>query len=106
MFAVAIWDAGPRRLVLARDGFGKKPLYYWSDGRRFVFGSEIKALLAAGVSAEMADEQLGAYLAFGYVPSPATFFRGIRRLPPASVMVVDAQGATAPRPYWDLDYPP
>jgi asparagine synthase (glutamine-hydrolysing) len=106
MFALAIWDARARRLVLARDGFGKKPLYYWADGRRFVFGSEIKAVLAAGVSAEMADEQLGAYLAFGYVPSPATFFRGIRRLPPASVMVVDAQGPSAPRPYWDLDYPP
>ncbi|PYQ44266.1 MAG: asparagine synthetase B, partial [Acidobacteria bacterium] len=70
MFALAIWDARRRRLVLARDGFGKKPLYYWSDARRFVFGSEIKALLAAGVPAEMADEHLGEYLAFGYVPTP------------------------------------
>ncbi|HET6900041.1 MAG TPA: asparagine synthase (glutamine-hydrolyzing), partial [Vicinamibacteria bacterium] len=106
MFALAIWDARRRRLVLARDPFGKKPLYYWSDARRLVFGSEIKALLAAGVPAEMADERLREYLAFGYVPTPATLFRGIRKLPPASLMVVDAQGPSAPRAYWDLAYPP
>jgi asparagine synthase (glutamine-hydrolysing) len=106
MFALAIWDARRRRLVLARDPFGKKPLYYWSDARRFVFGSEIKALLAAGVPAEMADEHLGEYLAFGYVPTPSTFFKGIRKLPPASLMVVDAHGPSAPRAYWDLSYPP
>ena len=82
--------------MLARDSFGKKPLYYWSDARRFVFGSEIKALLAAGVPAEMADEHLAEYLAFGYVPTPATFFKGIRKLPPASLMVVDAQRAFGP----------
>ena len=56
MFALALWDARRRRLLLARDPFGKKPLYYWHDARRFVFGSEIKALLAAGVPAEL-DEQ-------------------------------------------------
>ena len=106
MFALAIWDARSRRLVLARDPFGKKPLYYWSDARRLVFGSEIKALLAGGVPAEMADERLREYLAFGYVPTPATLFRGIRKLPPASLMVVDAQGPSAPRAYWDLAYPP
>jgi len=106
MFALAIWDARARRLVLARDAFGKKPLYYWSDARRFVFGSEIKALLAAGVPAEMADEHLGEYLAFGYVPTPSTLFKGIRKLPPASLMVVDAHGPSALRAYWDLSYPP
>jgi asparagine synthase (glutamine-hydrolysing) len=106
MFALAIWDGRRRRLVLARDSFGKKPLYYWSDGRRLVFGSEIKALLAAGVGAEMADEHLPEYLAFGYVPTPDTFFRGIRRLPPASLMVADAEGVKAPRRYWDLAFPP
>jgi asparagine synthase (glutamine-hydrolysing) len=106
MFAVAIWDARARRLVLARDPFGKKPLYYWSDSRRLVFGSEIKALLAAGVPAEMADEHLREYLAFGYVPTPSTFFKGIRKLPPAALMVVDARGPSVPRAYWDLTYPP
>ena len=72
MFALAIWDARTRRLLLARDHFGKKPLYYWQDSRRFVFGSEIKALLAAGVPVEMAEENLGEYLAFGYVPRAGT----------------------------------
>jgi asparagine synthase (glutamine-hydrolysing) len=106
MFALAIWDAGRRRLLLARDPFGKKPLYYWSDERRLVFGSEIKALLAAGAPAEMAEERLGEYLAFGYVPTPHTLFRGIRKLPPASLMIADAHGVGAPRRYWDLAFPP
>ena len=105
MFALVIWDARSRRLVLARDHFGKKPLYYWHDARRFVFGSEIKALLAAGVPAEMAEEGLGEYLAFGYVPTPRTLFRGIKKVPPASLLVIDAGGVAAPRPYWDLRFP-
>jgi asparagine synthase (glutamine-hydrolysing) len=105
MFALAIWDRRRRRVVLARDPFGKKPLYYWSDGRRLVFGSEIKALLAAGVPAEMAEERLGEYLAFGYVPTPHTMFRGIRKLPPASWLVADASGVGEPHAYWDLAFP-
>jgi asparagine synthase (glutamine-hydrolysing) len=105
MFAVALWDARRRRLVLARDPFGKKPLYYWHDDRRFVFGSEIKALLAAGVPAAMDESALGEYLAFGYVPTPRTLFRGIRKLPPASTLVVDAHGVHEPRAYWDLRFP-
>ncbi|PYQ46792.1 MAG: asparagine synthase (glutamine-hydrolyzing), partial [Acidobacteria bacterium] len=99
------WDGRRRRLVLARDPFGKKPLYYWHDRRRLVFGSEIKALLAAGVPAEMAEERLGEYLAFGYVPSPATFFRGVVKVPPASVLVADAEGVRVLPPYWDLAFP-
>jgi asparagine synthase (glutamine-hydrolysing) len=106
MFALAIWDARRRRLVLARDPLGKKPLYYWSDGRRLVFGSEIKALLAAGAPAEMNEDALGEYLAYGYVPTPGTFFRGIRKLPPATILIVDAAGVREPSPYWDLRFPP
>ena len=108
MFALAIWDARARRLLLARDHFGKKPLYYWHDERRLVFGSEIKALLAAGVPVEMAEENLGEYLAFGYVPTPRTLFRGIQKLPPASLVVIgaDAEGVRPPRAYWDLRFPP
>src|SRR5207245_5844890 len=100
MFALAIWDGRRRRLVLARDPFGKKPLYYWHDRRRLVFGSEIKALLAAGVPAEMAEERLGEYLAFGYVPSPATFFRGVVKVPPASVLVAGGEGGRVRPPAW------
>jgi asparagine synthase (glutamine-hydrolysing) len=105
MFALALWDGSRRRLVLARDAFGKKPLYYWSDERRFVFGSEIKALLAAGVPAEMDDSGLAEYLGFGYVPTPRTMYRGIRKLPPASTLIVDAAGVHGPEAYWDLRFP-
>jgi asparagine synthase (glutamine-hydrolysing) len=105
MFAFALWDGRQRRLLLARDHFGKKPLYYWSDRRRLVFASEIKALLAAGVPAGLAAENLPEQLALGYVPTPRTLFRGILRLPPASVLVADAAGAAEPRAYWDLAFP-
>ncbi len=105
MFALALWDGRRRRLVLARDPFGKKPLYYWHDGRRFVFASEIKGLLAAGVPAALHEERLGEYLAFGYVPTPETLFAGIRKVPPSSVLVVDKDGVHAPRAYWQLRFP-
>ncbi len=105
MFALALWDGRRRRLLLARDAFGKKPLYYFHDARRFVFASEIKALLAAGVPAEMNDAALGEYLALGYAPTPATLFRGIHKLPPASLLVIDGSGPPQPRSYWDLHFP-
>ena len=106
MFALALWDARRRRLLLARDAFGKKPLYYWSDGRRLVFGSEIKALLAAGVPAALEADALAEYLALGYVPTPGSLFAGIRKLPPASMLVADRDGVREPTPYWDLRFPP
>ncbi len=105
MFTLAVWDGRARRLLLARDPFGKKPLYYAHDGRRLVFASEIKALFAAGIPAEWAHENLGEYLAFGYVPTPGTLFRGIRKLEPASLLTVDVAGPGVPRQYWDLRFP-
>jgi asparagine synthase (glutamine-hydrolysing) len=105
MFALVLWDARKRRLVLARDPFGKKPLYYWHDGKRLVFASEIKALLAAGVPAEMDEASLPEYLAYGYVPTPRTLFKGIRKVPPASILVADAAGVHAPRRFWDPRFP-
>jgi asparagine synthase (glutamine-hydrolysing) len=104
MFALAIWDGRRRRLLLARDAFGKKPLYYWSGPGCFVFGSEIKALLAAGVPTAMAEENLAEYLAFGYVPTPRTLFQGIYKLPPASILTVDAAGVREPQPYWEIPF--
>ena len=106
MFAVALWDGRRRRLVLARDPFGKKPLYYWHDARRLVFASEIKGLLAVGVPATLNEKRLGEYLALGYVPTPETLFEGIRKVPPASILVADKDGVHAPRRYWDLAFPP
>jgi asparagine synthase (glutamine-hydrolysing) len=105
MFALALWDGRHRRLLLARDPFGKKPLYYWHDSRRLVFGSEIKALFAAGVPAEMDDANWAEYLAFGYVPTPRSMFKGIRKLEPASTLVVDGHGVGPPKRYWDLRFP-
>lgn len=106
MFALALWDGRRRRLVLARDPFGKKPLFYWHDARRFVFASEIKGLLAVGVPANLNEQRLGEYLGFGYVPTPETLFAGIRRVPPASILIVDKEGVHPPRAYWDLKFPP
>jgi asparagine synthase (glutamine-hydrolysing) len=102
MFALAIWDAGRGRLLLARDRVGKKPLFYTISGGRLSFGSEIKALLAAPwVAAEPDLTRLPEYLTLGYVPYPGSFYRGIAQVPPASVVAFDATGVKPPRAYWD-----
>lgn len=102
MFAFAIWDESQRRLVLGRDRLGKKPLYYWQGaGGVLVFGSEIKAVLAdPRVPRRLAPEAIDAYLSFGYVPTPSTFFEGIRSLRPGHVLVAMANCAAEIRPYW------
>src|ERR1044072_1003895 len=75
MFAFAIWSERDRRLILGRDRLGKKPLYYWTDERVLVFGSEIKAVLAhPDVPSRLDPGAIPAYLTFGYVPTPRTFF--------------------------------
>ena len=102
MFAFATWDASRERLVLGRDRLGKKPIYYWYEGNTLVFASEIKALLAHPVVPRRLDsEALPGYLTFGYVPTPRTFFEGIRSLPPGHLLVFDP--GTAPRlvKYWE-----
>ncbi len=84
MFAFAIWDEGKRLLFIARDRLGKKPLYYRFDECRFMFASEIKALLAhPSVGAEPDPAAINHYLAFGYVPGTQSAFKGIQKLPPA-----------------------
>jgi asparagine synthase (glutamine-hydrolysing) len=89
MFAIALWDARAGELVLARDRVGKKPLYYaWCDGT-FLFGSEHKALLAwPGMQREPDLEAIHHYLSLQYVPAPWSAFRGIRKVPKASYMVI------------------
>ena len=91
MFAFALWDAKQRRLLLARDRFGQKPLYYYHDAQTLVFASEIKALLQhPAVPRESAFDDartLGLYLGYGYVPAPLTAFKGIRALLPAQQLV-------------------
>jgi asparagine synthase (glutamine-hydrolysing) len=106
MFAIAIWDARAKRLVLARDRAGKKPLYVYQDRRRLVFGSEIKAIFAhPGVRIEMDETQIPSYLTYGYVPHPATFYRGITQVDPASIVVADEHGRMETRRYWQLQFP-
>ncbi len=101
MFALAIWDDRRRQLLLARDRLGKKPLYYFDDGRRLVFGSEAKALLAdRSVPREIDWEGLGQFLALGYVAAPRSAFAGLRKLPPASVATF-RDGTRAVQQYWD-----
>ena len=106
MFAFAVWDERHHRLLLGRDRLGKKPLYYWNDGRRFVFGSEIKAVLAHPfVASELDADAIPAYLTFGYVPTPRTFFAGIRSVPPGHVLTVEDGGLLRLERYWEPHLP-
>jgi asparagine synthase (glutamine-hydrolysing) len=86
MFAFALWDADKERLLLARDRFGEKPLFFAWIGRTLAFGSEIKALCAfPGVAAVLDQEALLLYLQYRYVPGPGTLLRGVYKLPPGTV---------------------
>jgi asparagine synthase (glutamine-hydrolysing) len=88
MFAIALWDARRRRLVLARDRFGIKPLYYRLSADAFSFASELKALLRQpGFSRAIDPEAVEAFLAFSFVPAPLSVFREARKLPPGSTLV-------------------
>jgi asparagine synthase (glutamine-hydrolysing) len=94
IFAFVLWDDARRRLVAARDHFGVKPVYWWSDGRRVAIASEIGALLAAGFVRPRVDRvALDHYLACRFVPSPRTLFAGISKLPPASLLLATEGGA-------------
>jgi asparagine synthase (glutamine-hydrolysing) len=94
IFAFVVWDEGRRRLVAARDAFGVKPLYWWTDGRRVAVASEVGALLSAGLAEARVDRvALDHYLACRFVPSPRTLFEGVQKLPAASTLVVEADGA-------------
>src|SRR4051812_6123886 len=102
MFALAVADLGRRRLLIARDRVGKKPLYLADNGRRLGFASELKSLLAAGlVRPEVDPEALDLYLAYGYVPAPWAIFRGAAKLPAGHLALIDQRGARVER-YWDV----
>ncbi len=109
MFAFAVWDREKRRLFCARDRLGKKPLYYFWDGRTFVFASEIKAILAhPAVSPRFEEGLLPEYLAFGYTSEERTMFSGVRKLMPGHHLVLDlnaAQPEPQIRQYWEIPPP-
>ncbi len=105
MFALALWDGRKRRLVLARDRTGKKPLFYHDGAKLFAFASEVKALLAhPQVPHERDDSALPLYLTYGYVPTPGTFYRGVQSLPPGHLLVATEAGTEGPRPYWTVRF--
>jgi asparagine synthase (glutamine-hydrolysing) len=110
MFAFAVWDRRRRRLFLARDRVGKKPLFYARQADRFLFASELQSLLAdPTVPREVDLAALDAYLSYGYIPAPATAFRGVAKLPPAHRLTLDLQpgaGEVRVERYWTLGYGP
>jgi len=102
MFGFALWDTRRRRLIVARDRLGVKPIYLYRDARRLAFASEAKALLALpGISADIDAAALHSYLNLGYVAAPLSIFRGVRKLPPASMLVVE-DGRVEERRYWRI----
>jgi asparagine synthase (glutamine-hydrolysing) len=100
MFAIAIWDRRDHSLLLARDRFGEKPLYYAHNAQRLLFGSELKSLLKApDCPREIDSEALRAYFTYGYVPCPLSIFSGIRKLPPAHFLRY-REGKISLQRYW------
>lgn len=103
MFAIALWDNKRKRLVLARDRAGEKPLYYWQRGPLLVFGSEIKSLLEhPGISRAIDPAAVRQYLFYGYVPSPRSIFAEIRKLPAGCRMVVEGRKSRM-EAFWRLE---
>ena len=102
MFAFALWDEHRKRLWLARDRVGIKPLHYYWDGHRFLFASEMKAMLVdPDVTREIDFQALDLYLTLSYIPAPRTIFKKIRKLMPGSSLVFE-KGAVSVKPFWDL----
>ena len=107
MFAFGLWDAPQRRLLLARDRFGIKPLYYTRAGERFAFASEIRPLLA--LLPELAYRPdlaaLGSLFRLGFIPSPRTAFKRVQKLPAAHTLIIVDNEPAIDR-YWSLQFPP
>jgi asparagine synthase (glutamine-hydrolysing) len=105
MFTFAIWDRNRQRLLAARDRFGKKPLNYYWDGQRLIFGSEIKSILEAGIPREINPIALDEYLVYRYVPTPNTLFKDVWKLPAAHILIYE-NGQISTKRYWELSFAP
>ena len=104
MFAVVLWDSRKEKLLLARDRVGKKPLFYFADNRRILFGSELKAILAADSLPRVLDHQaLSDYFSLGYIPAPKTIYRAIRKVLPGHYLEASASGIRETS-YWELSF--
>src|SRR5450755_1312805 len=105
MFTFALWDRKRQRLLAARDRFGKKPLNYYWDGQKLIFGSEIKSILEAGIPRKVNPIALDEYLVYRYVPTPYTLFQNVYKLPAAHILVYENSQISIKR-YWDLSFTP
>ncbi len=105
MFAVAVWDKRRKKLILARDRLGIKPLYYSEGPNGLLFGSETKAILQGGTETDIDLQALHDYLSFNYVPGPRSIFKHIRSLPPGHVLTCLGRSVVI-RAYWEVQYPP
>lgn len=106
MFALALWDTKARKLLLARDRAGKKPLFVWQGHGRVVFASEIKAIAAhPQVTLDIDTDAIPYYFLHGYVPHPRTFYRGVSHVEPGTVVQFDDNGRRTERRYWQLTFP-
>jgi asparagine synthase (glutamine-hydrolysing) len=104
MFALAFWQGDSRSVLLARDRFGEKPLYYAFGGGRLVFASELDALVAhGGIALDPDPEAIELYLTFGWIPAPWSIYRAVRKLPQATWLQADATGAVRQRRYYRLE---
>jgi asparagine synthase (glutamine-hydrolysing) len=103
MFAIALWDRPRKRILLARDRVGKKPLFYCHDRSRLVFGSELKAVNAARSGLDLDVTALADYFTFLYIPAPKTIYEQVRKVPPAHYIVFSEDGARQ-QSYWDLSF--
>ena len=102
MFAFAIWDKQKKRLFIARDRIGKKPVFYTEQPGYFAFGSELRCLFVwGGLPKDVDEEALDQYLSLQYIPSPRTIYRSVKKLPPACTLTLENGKATVER-YWDL----
>jgi asparagine synthase (glutamine-hydrolysing) len=107
MFAFALWDARKRRLLMARDHLGQKPLYYAHTARGFAFASEIKALLAFDPTLRVMNlRALDQYFALRLVAPPLSMFRGVHKLPPAHLLILEGNSKPQVKRYWQLEYQP
>jgi len=102
-FSCAVWDKEQKQLVIARDPFGHKPLHYYQDEHRFVFSSEIKGILAAGVEKNIDMVSLSDYLSLNAIPHPRTIFRGIKQVSPGYMAVVSRDNFDLKR-YWQPEF--
>lgn len=107
MFAFGLWDGRARRLILARDRLGKKPLFYAAIPGGLAFASEIKALACVpGIDRTVREQGIFDFLSFGVVPGPDTIYAGIKRVPPGNYLLFEPGGTPVVLPYWQLSLAP